>query len=113
VEITDLQGEGGIVVSHLTSPFETETGYLLINNSPTLNDGSPNPFSDVRIRRALAMATDNQVLSESRAGGVHPVANGPFPPGAIGHLEDTGYPEYDPDAARELLEEAAADWGGR
>ena len=27
-------------------------------------------------------------------------ANGPFPPGSLGYLEDTGYPEYDPDAGR-------------
>ena len=27
-------------------------------------------------------------------------ANGPFPPGSVGYLEDTGYPAYDPDAGQ-------------
>ena len=30
-------------------------------------------------------------------------ANGPFPPGSIGYLEDTGYPDYDPEEAQRLI----------
>lgn len=112
VEITDLQAESGIEVTVLDTPYETETGYILLNNSPTLNDGTPNPLSDVRVRRALAMATNNDVISSTRTAGLYPVANGPFPPGQLGYVEDTDYPEYDPDGARQLLEEAAGDWGG-
>jgi ABC-type transport system substrate-binding protein len=112
IEITDMEGQDGIAVTVLDSPYETETSYALINNSPTLNDGTPNPFSDIRARRALAMATDREVLAATRTGGRFPPANGPFPPGAIGHLDDTGYPDHDPDAAEELLEQVEADFGG-
>ncbi|MCZ7629586.1 MAG: ABC transporter substrate-binding protein [Microthrixaceae bacterium] len=32
-----------------------------------------------------------------------PKANGPFGPGSIGYLEDTGIPQYDPERAKELV----------
>lgn len=110
VEITDLREADGVIVSELTSPYEVETSYLLINNSAVVNE-EPNPFADVRVRRALALATNNQVLIEARTAGLFEEANGPFAPGVIGHLEDTGYPTYDPDAARALLEEVEAETG--
>jgi peptide/nickel transport system substrate-binding protein len=110
VEINDLESEDGVFVTTLTSPFETEVSYLLINNSADVQ-GAPNPFADIRVRRALAHATNNEVLSEARTAGRFPPANGPFAPGVIGHLEDTGAPQYDPDAARALLEEVQAETG--
>ena len=40
-----------------------------------------------------------RAINEERDAGLARPANGPFPPGSIGYLEDTGYPEYDVDAA--------------
>jgi len=110
VEISDLEAEDGVNVTVLDSPYEYETGYFLINNMPEVG-GQPNPFADVRVRRALAYATNNEVISQTRTAGRFPPANGPFPPGVDGYLEDTGFPEYDPDAARELVEEVEAETG--
>ena len=110
VEIADLREQEGIAVETMEHPGEVETGYLLINNSADVG-GAPNPFADVRVRRALAHATNSEVLSETRAAGVYPVANGPFPPGRAGYLEDTGFPEYDPAAAQALVEEVEAETG--
>jgi peptide/nickel transport system substrate-binding protein len=110
-EIADFQDEDEVEVELMDHPGETETAYLLMNQLETLPDGTANPFADVRVRRALAHATDREALAISRAGGVYEPANGPFPPGRIGYLEDTGYPDYDPDAARDLLEEVEADTG--
>jgi len=110
IEIDDLEGQDGIAVTILDNPFEIETTYTLINNMPEVN-GAPNPMADIRVRRALALATDNQVLSDARTAGRFPPANGPFPPGVIGHLDDSGYPAYDPDAARALVDEVAAEQG--
>jgi peptide/nickel transport system substrate-binding protein len=110
VEINDLGEQDGVVVDILDNDYMIETNYLLINNMPEVN-GAPNPFADVRVRRALAMATDNEALREARTAGLFPVANGPMPPGIIGNLEDTGYPAYDPEGARELLEEVEAETG--
>jgi peptide/nickel transport system substrate-binding protein len=78
-----------------------ETGYVLINVS------DPNTaVSDVRIRRAMAMSFDHVLENQSRNAGIFQIANGPFSPGSIGYLEDTGFPtELDIDGATELVDE--------
>lgn len=93
-----------------------ETVYTLLNNSPTValaagEDPVPNPVSDVRVRRALAFATDNQTLIEARGAGIVPEANGPFPPGSVGYVEDTGFPQFDLDEAKKLVAEWEAENG--
>lgn len=70
-----------------------------------------NPLVNLSCRRAFAHAVDRQRLADERWAGIANVANGPFPPGSIGHLEDTGYPEYDLDAAAENFEQCKADSG--
>jgi peptide/nickel transport system substrate-binding protein len=83
-----------------------ETNYTLMNvNNPDSH------LQDVRIRRALALALDNQVLIDRRGAGVGEVANGPFSPDQIGHLEDSGYPEYDPEEAARLVQEYKDEMG--
>ena len=102
--IKELREEDSIELDE-TSSFG-ETGYTL------MNVGNPEShLSDVRVRRALAMAIDNQVLLDRRNGGVGEVSNGPFNPDQMGYLEDSGYPEYDPEGAKELLEEYKAEKG--
>jgi peptide/nickel transport system substrate-binding protein len=85
-----------------------ETGYILLNvgTEPT------SPLADVRVRRALAMATNNDQISTERNAGVEPPANGPFSPSQIGYLADTGYPKYNPSGATDLLNQYKADHGG-
>lgn len=93
-----------------------ETGYILINNTadPALDPDGANassPLINVHCRRALAHATDNDRFVEERGAGLTLVANGPFPPGRLGYLEDTGYPAYDPDLAIEEMDQCLADLG--
>ena len=69
-----------------------------------LHPDQPTPstaVSDVRIRRAMAMAINEEVYDESRNAGIFPIANGPFSPGSIGYLEDNGFPSFDPEEARQ------------
>lgn len=102
--IAELRGVDSIELSETTAYGET--------NYTLLNVGNPeSPVSDVRIRRAMAHAIDNDVLIERRGGGLGQKANGPFSPDQIGYLEDSGYPEYDPDAARALVDEYKAETG--
>jgi peptide/nickel transport system substrate-binding protein len=82
------------------------TGYLL------MQVGDPaSALSDQRVRCALAQATDMETINEAAGGGVNPIANGPYSPERVGHLEDTGYPTYDPEAAREAVEAWEAENG--
>ncbi|MBT8197940.1 MAG: ABC transporter substrate-binding protein [Acidimicrobiia bacterium] len=83
-----------------------ETTYIM------LNAGNPtSPVSDSRVRSAMAMALDYELIKQGRNGGIFDVANGPFSPGMIGYLEDTGFPTYDPDGARALVDAWEADNG--
>ena len=81
----------------LVPALPRETTYLLINN------GAP-PFDDPDLRRAVALCTDRDEYLEFRAP-ANQKANGPFAEGALGFLEDTGFPEFDPEAGNALLDE--------
>ncbi len=95
---------GTIEVDQITNNLET--GYVLLN----VGDDSL-PTSDLRVRQALAYGFDYETRLQARSGGVPEIANGPFPPGTPGYLEDTGFPTYDPDQARQLVEEYEAENG--
>ncbi|MEO1064329.1 MAG: ABC transporter substrate-binding protein [Actinomycetota bacterium] len=106
-----------------------ETSYILLNvaqgDNPTLAaqagiDALPmdpgglnaaNPLIHETCRRALAHAIDRERVSLERNAGLAPPANGPFSPAQVGHLDDTGYPDYDPDAALAEMELCLADNG--
>ena len=75
-----------------------QTLFLLVNNTKA-------PFDDIRARQALAHCTDHETYNLLRTGGNFEVANGPFAPNTPGHLPDTGFPAYDPDAGRALWAE--------
>lgn len=103
--IVELREESGIELTESSSYGETSYTLMFVDNPES-------PINDVRIRRALAAAVDNEVLNERRNGGVSQVANGPFSPEQRGYLEDTEYPEYDPELAQSLVEEYLAENGG-
>ena len=75
----------------------------------TMDDGSPNPFQDVRVRRAANHAVNRQALIDNLLAGV-----GEYP--LFGFSGVQGYPtpeqkkevlfEYDPERAKQLLAEA-------
>lgn len=83
-----------------------ETSYIMLKV-----DDPSSPLSDVRVRRALAYATDNELLARERGAGVAKVANGPFSPSQLGYLDDTGYPTYDPTQAKALVDGYEAEKG--
>ncbi len=82
-----------------------ETSYTMFNvGSDTA------ALNDKRVRCALANAQDNNALVERVQDGVNSVANSPFSPGQIGHLDETGYPtEQNMDLAKQLIEEYKAE----
>ncbi len=70
-----------------------------------------NPLLHESCRRALAHATDVERVAEQRGSGVTDPANGPFPPGSIGHTEDSGYPQFDLGLAAESFQRCQLDVG--
>lgn len=73
------------------------------------NAGKPmsvNPIADVRVRRALSMAINRQLLAERVLDGLGTPTGQFLLPGAFAHLPDVGVPAYDPQGARRLLAEA-------
>jgi oligopeptide transport system substrate-binding protein len=70
-------------------------------------DLSQAPFQDARVRRAFALATNRETLTNvALRGNVAPATGGVLPPGMPGHAASIGLP-YDPDYARQLLAEAS------
>jgi peptide/nickel transport system substrate-binding protein len=107
--------------SHVSDKFG-ETGYLMLNvaegDNPTLGQpldpagaNADSPLLQLACRKALALAIDYERFNEERNAGLATIANGPFPQGSIGYLEDTGYPTFDPEAAQTEFDQCLADAG--
>ncbi len=77
-----------------------------------LNSGRP-PFDDPKARLAFASAIDRNELNQLRNLGKATVANGPFDKNVMGYVEDPGFPAYDLDQAKQLVDEVKAAHGGQ
>lgn len=74
-------------------------GYLGLTNTRE-------PFDDPLVRRAMNHAIDRQALVDAFFEGRGEVAKNPMPPVISGYNDDIEGYEYDPERAKELLEEA-------
>src|SRR3546814_3960996 len=68
-----------------------------------LNTAPDTVFSSLTARQAAAHAIDRERLNAVRGLDIPTIAAGPFGPGSMGFLEDSGYPEYDLEKAKELV----------
>lgn len=84
-----------------TDTGENEEGSIMLNTSAP-------PFDDVRMRRALAYATDQESYNTILNQGLGEIATGPFTPTNPFSVE-TEYPTYDLERARELVDELKAE----
>lgn len=75
-----------------------DTVLLMLNHFATYK-GKENPVADLRVRQALSLAIDYNEVLDLRQDNVTQVANGPYPPGVVGYLDDTGWPKA-PDIAK-------------
>lgn len=99
---------GGRRVQEYNEGFKTywQGGQYTATTSVLMNTARP-PFDNQEIRQALAQCTDRQTLNTVLWDGQLP-ATGPFSPGTPGYLEDSGFPDYDPDAGRAVFERLGA-----
>jgi peptide/nickel transport system substrate-binding protein len=81
-----------------------ELGYTLFNTTIP-------PFNNINARLAYAYAIDRVTANRLRAKGITKIASGPFGPGVMGYLADTGYPSYDPVKAKTYVKKYEQETG--
>jgi ABC-type transport system substrate-binding protein len=109
------QAAAGDDVQFYADRGENEENFVMLNLAAP-------PFDDVRVREALAYATDAEAYNNVVNQGAYRLARGPFVPESpyyipscteVAEGEDcVDQPTFDPDKARELLAELEAERGG-
>ena len=103
IEIVTTEAEsGGLNV--LSSGDFGEVGYQMLNTAVA-------PFDNKLAREAVVKAIDMETYNSVRNQDLMTNANGPFAPGEVGHLDDTGYPTYDLAAAEKAVAAYEAETG--
>jgi peptide/nickel transport system substrate-binding protein len=80
-------------INLLVSSEKAEVAYVMMNSSVA-------PLNDRDTRLAIAHAIDRKALNDQSNKGFPQVADGPFAPTVLGHLDDPGFPSYDLEAAK-------------
>jgi peptide/nickel transport system substrate-binding protein len=103
--VVDLKGNSAVVfVDDLAnSSGEHEMHFYMINTAKA-------PLDDVRIRQALAFATDTKTINSTLNNGLTPSSTGPFVPGSP-YYTPTGYPEFNLTKAKALVAAYVKDKG--
>jgi peptide/nickel transport system substrate-binding protein len=100
--IKDLKGVSGIKsITDTDIAGEQEEHFIMLN-------GAKAPLDDVRVRQALAYATDRKRVIDTIDFGISPDSTGPF--GNVGSAfhSDTGYPSFDLQKAKDLINQYKA-----
>jgi len=92
-------------VSQLEPEGRQEISQMLINVARP-------PLDDVDARRAVAMAVDRDALNLIDQKGQARYANQVFDTEIMGYVEDSGFPDHDPEQAHKLVEKVKAKNGG-
>lgn len=95
-EVSALETDSSVVID--STPGGTVHFMAMVTNRP--------PFDDIRVRQAMNYAIDRQAIVDTIFAGQATVANGLFPPMLFVSENDKVFYPYDPDKAKELLEEA-------
>jgi ABC-type transport system substrate-binding protein len=103
IERYSAEAEAGDDVQFYADEGENEEGFVQLNLEAP-------PFDDLRVRQALAYATDAETYNQVIDKGVLRIADGPFVPESRYYV-DTGFPTYDLARAQELVAEVEADTG--
>jgi peptide/nickel transport system substrate-binding protein len=91
-----------------TTFYESSKGadvaYLMLNSSKP-------PFDDIIARRALQYGRNTAEINQIRNRGIPELATGPFSPGTMGYLADSGTPKPNLKKAQQLVAEYTAKHG--
>lgn len=100
--VAELQADANLDMQLFPS---TKVNYILMNGRPELNDGTPNPLGDVRVRQALNYATDKDALIQLVTFGTGKVMESYMSATTPLWAPQTMY-DYDVEKAKALLTEA-------
>jgi peptide/nickel transport system substrate-binding protein len=97
-QIQTLQSEQADGKVNLTATTDfTEVAYIMFNTAQA-------PFDNINARLAAIYSLDRNALNKIRNLDLFKMASGPFAPGEVGYLKDSGYPSYDPKKAKEYVQ---------
>ena len=91
-------------INYLDSVAFGEVSYNMLNNAVA-------PFNNKNCRLAAAYGYDVDTTIKLRAPGATR-ADGPFAPGSLGYLPDSGYPKFDLNKAKDFFAKCKAELGG-
>jgi peptide/nickel transport system substrate-binding protein len=95
--ILDLKGKSSVnSIDDSKVTGEQEEDFIM------LNTGKP-PLDDLRVRQALAYATDRKKYNDTINFGIPPLSDGPFGNAGSPFHGPTGYPNYDLQKAKDLV----------
>jgi peptide/nickel transport system substrate-binding protein len=101
----DLKGKSGInLIDDSKVQGETEEDFIMLNTGVA-------PLTDIRIRQALAYATDRKKYNDTINFGINPLSDGPFGNTGSHFHGPTGYPNYDLQKAKDLIKAYEQDKG--
>ena len=99
-------------ITEIEATKYTTTGHLMLCSAPPTDKVCPgSPFSNAHARAAVAYALDRQTVNHVREKDIPQLASGPFPPGSDGYLQDTGFPQFDLQKAKDEVAAYKADTG--
>jgi peptide/nickel transport system substrate-binding protein len=82
-----------------------EVAHLMLCVAPPTDTVCPgSPFANQHARNAVAYALDRPTLNHVRGKDIPQIASGPFAPGAVGYLQDAGFPQFNLDKAKQEVQ---------
>lgn len=103
-DIQRLQSSPGIRVEQRS---DLRTVHLAFNRKEKLADGRPNPFNDLRLRQAIDMAINRDLIGKRVMRDMAHVAGTMVAPEIPGYSAELDVPTaYDADKARQMIDEA-------
>ena len=111
-QIRALAAQGSITNNESDKFAETSHLMLCTAVDPTNDKICPgSPFANIHARKAVALALDRPTLLHVRGKDIPQIASGPYAPGAIGYLDDAGFPAFNLDEAKKEVAAYKADTG--
>ena len=114
-KIYDLaETDDDVAISELTPNVKSgslamlETGQYPEVAYTLLNDAKP-PFNNINAREALAYAVNRDEYNRIANKGLLTLADGPFGPGTMGYVANTGLPTYNPTTAKSYVAKYTAE----